>query len=96
MLFFLIGCLGLCWGLMYAKLFAVKVPRTFLASRFSFFNELFKCSKCIGFWCGVSMSLFLFYMKDETLTHAELIILPFASSAFCWFVDSTLDFIQDS
>ena len=96
MLFFLTGCLGICWVLMYAQLFLIKIPRTYLVDKFSFFNDLFKCSKCLGFWCGLIMSCFLFFIKDPTLSYAELMLLPLVSSAFCWFFDSLLDLIQRS
>lgn len=96
MLFFLTGCLGICWALMYAQLFLINIPRTYLVNKFSFFNDLFKCSKCLGFWSGIIMALFLFFIKDPTLSDNELMVLPFVSAAFCWFFDSLLDLVQRS
>lgn len=94
MLFFLTGSLGLCWALMYAQLFLIKKPRNYLVNKFTFFDELFKCSKCLGFWCGILTVLFLIYFNDSTLSNTELMVYPFASAAFCWFFDSLLDLIQ--
>lgn len=79
---------------MYAQLSLIKKLRTLLVNKYNFLNDLFKCSKCLGFWCGIVMVLFLIYLKDDTLSNTELMVFPLASSAFCWFTDSLLDLIQ--
>lgn len=42
---------GLCHILMYGTI--LNKPRKWLTSRYKFFNELFKCSLCTGFWSGL-------------------------------------------
>lgn len=76
----LIFCLGLHWILKYGTI--LNKPRRLICN-ISLFNELFKCSLCLGFWVGViGMCL------------TDNILLPFASAGFCWFVDNLNNMIQ--
>jgi len=91
----LIACLGLCWILMYGEIFIVRIPRDFLKSN-TYMNKLFTCSLCLGFWCGVAVSIFFYKTSPSSLEVSQLFLLPICSSAVCWFFDSLLDLIQES
>jgi hypothetical protein len=86
----LIACLGLVWIIKDSYIF--QNPRNKLKSISPFFNELFNCALCIGFWVGIGLSFFeYFYLNIKE----NLFYNPFASSAFCWFFDSILDLVQE-
>ena len=85
----LISCVGLMWILKHGSI--LNVPRNFLTERSKILTELFKCSLCLGFWSGLIISLFSYFFVFKSF---NLIFLPFASSALCWFFDSLLDLIQ--
>ncbi len=92
----LIACLGLCWILMYGEIFIVRIPRDFLKSKVKCMNKLFTCSLCLGFWCGVAVSVFFHQTSPTSLEVVQLCLLPICSSAVCWFFDSLLDLVQES
>lgn len=50
------------------------------------FQELFKCSLCLGFWVGGFWAL--------VYTEHRYIITPFYSAAVCWIADTLLQFVQ--
>ena len=81
-----IACIGLMWILRYGSI--LRIPRNLL-TRFTVFEELFKCSLCLGFWAGVIISLFYHFHL-----HATDWLLPLSSAACCWFFDSILGVIQ--
>lgn len=56
------------------------------------FEDLFKCSLCLGFWSGMAHALILifFYVPIST----PVWILPFIGAAISWIADSCLQFIQ--
>jgi hypothetical protein len=47
--------IGLCFILKYGAI--LNLPRNFLM-RFKFFELLFDCCLCLGFWCGVFFGFF--------------------------------------
>ena len=77
------------WILRYGSIF--NTPRDYLCSKSKILNKLLNCSLCLGFWCGVFVSIFNYFIIDQNLI---FLLLPFASSAVCWFFDSLLDLIQ--
>ena len=77
----LLACVGLTFILKYGTI--LRIPRNFLC-RFKFFKELFKCSLCLGFWSGIAV-----YAVTQ-----NYILLPLASAAVCWCVDSIVAVIQ--
>ena len=79
------------WIVRYGSIF--KKPREYICSKSEILKELLNCSLCLGFWCGVLSSIFLYIYVEE---NPILILLPLASSAVCWFFDSLLDLIQIS
>lgn len=73
--------------------YILRVPRNFLKSKSAYLKELLSCSLCLGFWVGFLVSIYSFtILRDESI---NTFIFPFASSAFCWFLDSCLDLIQE-
>ena len=84
----LLACIGLMWLLRYGSIF--NWPRNFLSARSELFDDLFKCSLCLGFWCGVAGAISQYFIEWET----EYFFLPFISSAACWFGDSVLRVLQ--
>lgn len=84
-----VSCVGLMWILRYGSI--LNSPRKLLC-KVHVFNELFKCSLCLGFWCGVIIAICSNYIEQNN----KLIFLPLCSSALCWFFDSMLDLIQEA
>jgi len=88
MTYTLLACVGLMCILKYGSI--LSLPRDFLVARSEFFESLFDCSLCLGFWSGVLMSVTMYFI-DWT---SQYCLLPFASAACCWFFDSILGVIQ--
>lgn len=78
----LLCCVGLHWVLKYGTV--LNVPRKYI-TRINLFDGLFKCSLCLGFWCGVIVSF---------LTSNEVLLFGFASAATCWFLDNINNTLQ--
>ena len=85
-LYYLFASLGLCYILKYGTI--LNKPRNYFISKFNFCKELFGCSLCLGFWCGVFMIPFIWF-SDIYLNVS--IVYPLASAAFCWTMDLLLD-----
>lgn len=81
MTFNLVCCVGLHWLLKYGSI--LNIPRN-LVTKLKIFENLFKCSLCLGFWAGVIVSL---------LTDSN-ILLPLASAGVCWFMDNINNTLQ--
>ncbi len=79
------------WIVRYGSI--LKKPRDCICGKSEVLKDLLHCSLCLGFWCGVLSSTFLYIYVEE---NPILILLPLASSAVCWFFDSLLDLIQIS
>jgi len=77
----LLACVGLTFILKYGSV--LNWPRKLLC-KIGFFQELFKCSLCLGFWSGVGV-----YMIEQ-----QNILLPLASAAVCWAADSFVAILQ--
>tara|TARA_R100000805_G_C3585633_1_gene88491 strand:- start:412 stop:714 length:303 start_codon:yes stop_codon:yes gene_type:complete len=84
----ILACYGLMCILKYGSI--LNVPRNFLCNISSTLKELFSCSLCLGFWCGVIVAVIdaLYYNSKFN------IFLPFISSGVCLFLDCTLRSIQ--
>jgi hypothetical protein len=72
----LICCVGLHWILKYGTI--LNKPRHFVC-KIKLLHELFKCSLCLGFWCGLIVGGWK---------------LALASAACCWFFDNINNMIQ--
>ena len=83
----LLSCAGLTYILKYGSL--LKWPRDLLC-KVPFFAELFKCSLCLGFWSGIIIAAVCYFIEWES----QFFLLPLASSALSWFLDSALGLIQ--
>ena len=77
----LLACVGLTFILKYGSI--LNWPRNLLC-KLSFFEELFKCSLCLGFWSGVVV----YFVEQKDL------LLPLASAAACWAADSIVAILQ--
>ena len=80
-----LSSIGLCFILKYSSIF---LPIRQFTSRWPFFDELFKCSMCLGVWCGVIISLLLNYKLSYMLVFATY------SSFICYITDWLLDIIE--
>ena len=81
MIFELISCVGMHWIIKYGSI--LNMPRN-LIRKIPLFDNLFKCSLCLGFWTGVIVSL----STDNNM------LLPFASAGICWFFDNVNNTLQ--
>jgi len=77
----LLACVGLTFILKYGSI--LNWPRNLLC-KLSFFQELFKCSLCLGFWSGAV----IYFVEQDN------ILLPLASAATCWAADSIVAILQ--
>lgn len=55
-----------------------------------YFRSFFTCALCIGFWSGILMGIFGFYNTNDNI----FMLLPFISSACCWFADGVIGVLQ--
>lgn len=86
-LYILLACAGLTNILKYGDIFN-KVRC--LLFKLSFFKKLFQCSMCLGFWVGVAVGSFLYYLENDLL----YVLLPFASSAISQLFDYLLGYLD--
>jgi hypothetical protein len=84
--YYLFSSLGLCYILKYSAL--LNTLRDILKNNSKILSELFNCSMCLGFWCGVVITPLLY--KDETYNMVYF-LYPFVSSSFCWTMDILMD-----
>ena len=85
--FALLACIGLTFILKYGSI--ISFPRNLLR-RLSFFDALFECSLCLGFWAGVIVSCAIYFID----WNPSFLFLPLASAALGWSSDSILRVIQ--
>ena len=76
-----IACIGLCFVLKYGS---ILNPIRNLLSRLKFFEELFSCSMCLGFWSGLVIGL---------VTNYNPLLFPLYGCTVCWFADYILDIV---
>ena len=87
----LLACIGLVW--IIKDSYILSRPREWVTDRSKHLKEFLSCSLCIGFWVGLGLSFLEFYISHFSY---NLLLIPFAISAFCWFFDSLLDLIQEA
>jgi hypothetical protein len=75
--------IGLCFILKYGSI--LNWIRNLLTT-LKFFEDLFKCALCLGFWVGLLFGLFL---------PGFFLIWAFYSSAICWFADHLIMLAQE-
>ena len=81
--FILLACSGLTFILKYGSILAwLRRPLI----KLKFFEDLFDCALCLGFWSGVAVTAVLYYLQWEPL----FILLPVASAAFSWLMDGVV------
>ena len=86
--YFLMASLGLCYILKYGTI--LNSFRNFLSNKCRILNDLFKCSLCLGFWCGIVLIPILIECGNSL---SISLIYPFASASFCWTMDMFMDFL---
>ena len=70
----------------------MKDYKEYLKSKAKWLDKLLSCSMCLGFWAGVLLSIFQFFiLKDSD----NIYYYPFAVSAFCFLVDVFMDLMQE-
>ena len=87
----LMASIGLVWIIKDSLI--LKSPRKYISSKSQWLEELLSCSQCLGFWVGLCLAYFEYTFIGFDF---YLLYLPFISSGFCWFFDSTLDLIQEA
>jgi hypothetical protein len=94
MSYVILACIGLMCILKYGSI--LNIPRNFLTKRSAVLLDLFSCSLCLGFWCGVVIGLAALLHPPFAPLVPPLFyyLLPFISAASCWFFDSLLRVIQ--
>ena len=85
-LYYTASSIGLMCILKYGSI--LSIPRTFLVTRFFFFADLFKCSLCLGFWTGVAISCFVYFLTPDF--NYKWFLYPLVSSVTCWIADSVI------
>ena len=80
-----IGCIGLCFILKYSSI--IQPVRVHLFE-YSFFERLFKCSMCLGFWCGICLGVLHQVGIVNTITFGLY------SSYICYIADWVMDTIE--
>ena len=83
MIYYFIVTVGLHWLLKYGTIF--NIPRRWI-TKVPFFAELFKCSLCLGFWCGLIIAL---YEED-----IDVYTFPIAAAGICWLLDTIINVLQ--
>ncbi len=81
-LYYLLASFGLMCILKYGSI--LDKPRCWITTKSKFFQELFCCSLCLGFWTGIFIAFCIALLYGfETF----LLFFPLASSGFCWVID---------
>jgi hypothetical protein len=75
--------IGLTFILKYGSI--LDYPRSQIRKLNPFFEELFKCSLCLGFWSGLFVGL---------VSQENLLLFPFYGAAISFFADQFLELIQ--
>lgn len=87
LMFTLAACIGLTFILKYGNI--LSWPRIIL-SKLDFFDKLFKCSLCLGFWSGAVIAIGSYFINWNPLFY----FLPLVSAVGSWVVDSSLRCVQ--
>ena len=88
---YILASIGLMCILKYGSI--LDWPRTFLTARFEFFDDLFHCSLCLGFWSGISVTTFIYFCDPPW--DPIYWLFPFTASLFCWVSDSLIGILKD-
>ena len=82
MLIELLACVGLHWILKYGTI--LNYPRE-LMCKIPLIAKLFKCSLCLGFWCGLMIAIY---------NSRDLVLYPLAGAGLCWLLDCIINVLQ--
>lgn len=81
LIFYTIASIGLCFILKYGSI--LSFLRSIL-TKIKYFQELFSCSLCLGFWSGLLVGLH---------TNYPVYLFAVYGAAVCWIADFMLDVI---
>ena len=80
------AAIGLTCILKYGSILDfVRKPLT----RIAWFEGLFNCSLCLGFWAGVAVAGYAYWETQQLQP-----LLPFVTAAACWLFDSVIGVLQ--
>lgn len=77
-----LSIIGFHWIIKYSSI--LDKPRK-LITRFKFFDELIKCSLCLGTWCGAGVALYL---------NHDVFIYAGTGACCCWVADNINTVLQ--
>lgn len=60
-------------------------------TRIAYFDALFSCSLCLGFWSGVLVAGYMYWMTGEVQP-----FVPFIAAAAAWLFDSMIGVLQSA
>lgn len=88
---------GICFGLMNEKFWSLndwlyEIPFREREGK-NLFERMFECSYCTGFHSGWMVGLVWGVVGGASL--AEVVLFPFASSAFCYMLDTFLSRLEE-
>lgn len=94
---YFLACYGICFGFMFKA--------TIFHKRHDFFDKMFKCAYCTGFWAGMLAWMFVFAPYFVTHTSglsfvgimsvfSHMISHMFASSIFCYIIDTVMQKVE--
>lgn len=87
MIAYTIASIGLTFILKYSTI--LKPIRSYLC-RWKWFDELFSCSLCLGFWVGLYIGILGVFIEQDIRYGFMCLIAP----ACCWFSDTVLTLLQ--
>lgn len=84
--YYTVSSIGLMCILKYGNI--LSLPRDFLTSKSKYLKELFSCSLCLGFWAGVAIACFIYFILDSW--EDKYFLFPLYSSISCWIADPVI------
>lgn len=88
-MYYWIAAIGFCFIMKYGSILESFRQRT--SSWFPSLVKLYQCCLCMGFWVGILIIPFLYFLENWEY---ELILFPFTCSCMCWFADTIISLLQ--
>ncbi len=87
MIYYILSCVGLTFIAKYGSILEwIRRP----LRKIDYFDQLFNCSLCIGFWSGCYIGCIGWFIEDDP----KYILMPLISSTCCWFADVLIGVLQ--
>ena len=87
MIVYFLACIGATFILKYGT---ILNPVRKILYKWPAFEELFKCSLCLGFWVGLYFGILACFIEEDI----KFIFLCFVSPCICWFADTIITLLQ--